>query len=95
MSLRNIHFDVSLSQLESEKAVSFKDIRDLIKSKEDLENVLLSTKVYFETKEELLDFFDILLKYGFKENAISYFEELLQNSNDIEIVNGFNSLLKQ
>ncbi len=73
--------------------IFFKDVKRIVKSREDLENILLSTKVLFEKKEELLEFFDLLLKYGFKENAISYFEELISQIDDIEIINGFNSLL--
>ena len=73
--------------------IFFKDIKQIVKSKEDLENILLSTKVLFEEKDELLEFFDMLLKYGFKENAISYFEELISQIDDIEIINGFSSLL--
>jgi len=73
--------------------IFFKDVKRIVKSREDLENILLSTKVLFEKKEELLEFFDLLLKYGFKENAISYFEELISQIDDVEIINGFNSLL--
>ncbi len=78
---------------EEINGIFFKDVKEIVKSKEDLENILLSTKVLFEKKEELIEFFDMLLKYGFKENAISYFEELISQIDDIEIINGFNSLL--
>ena len=78
---------------EEINGIFFKDVKQIVKSKEDLENILLSTKVLFEKKEELIEFFDMLLKYGFKENAISYFEELISQIDDIEIINGFNSLL--
>ncbi len=73
--------------------IYFKDIKQIVKSKEDLENILLSTKVLFEEKQELIEFFDMLLKYGFKENAISYFEDLISQIDDVEIINGFNNLL--
>jgi hypothetical protein len=74
--------------------ILFSDVKEIVKTKEDLENLLLSTKVVFESKEDLLEFFELLLKHGFKENAISYFEELLPLINDLEIIDGFNSLLK-
>jgi len=77
------------------EGIVFKDVKDIVKSKEELENILLSTKVIFETKEELLEFFELLLKYGFKENAISYFEDILPLVNDVEIIDGFNALLKE
>ena len=73
--------------------VFFEDVKQIVSSKEDLENILLSTKVLFKKKEELLEFFDLLLKYGFRENAISYFEDLITQINDLEIIDGFNNLL--
>ena len=73
--------------------IFFKDVKNIVKTREDLENILLSTKVLFENKEELIEFFDLLLKYGFKENAISYFEDLISQIDDLEIIDGFNNLL--
>ena len=75
------------------EGILFKDVKKIVSSKEDLENILLSTRVFFEQKEELLEFFDMLLKYGFRENAISYFEDLITQMNDLEIIDGFNNLL--
>lgn len=75
--------------------ILFKDVKEIIKTKKDLENIILSTKVIFETKEEVLEFFELLLKYGFRENAINYFEELIFSINDLELIEGFNSLLNQ
>ena len=95
MAILNKLFSPSLSQNNEIDGIFFKDVKQIVKTKEDLENILLSTKVVFESKDELIEFFEMLLKYGFKENAISYFEELLQNLDDIEIIDGFNSLLKQ
>ncbi len=95
MAILNRLFSPSLPKIDDIDGIFFKDVKQIVKSKEDLENILLSTKVVFENKDELIEFFDMLLNYGFKENAISYFEELLQNLNDIEIIDGFNSLLKQ
>ena len=74
--------------------IKFSDVKEIVKSKEELENILLSTKVIFESKDELLQFFEMLLKYGYKESAISYFEELILNMNDYDIIEGFNSLLR-
>ena len=75
------------------EGILFKDVKKIVSSKEDLENILLSTRVFFEQKEELLEFFDMLLKYRFRENAISYFEDLITQMNDLEIIDGFNNLL--
>jgi hypothetical protein len=95
MAILNKLFSPSLSQNNEIDGIFFKDVKQIVKTKEDLENILLSIKVVFENKDELIEFFEMLLKYGFKENAISYFEELLQNLDDIEIIDGFNSLLRQ
>jgi len=76
------------------EGILFEDVKKIVKNKEQLENILLSTKVICENKEDLLEFFEMLVKYGFKENAISYFEEILPLINDIEIIDGFNSILK-
>jgi len=85
----------SFSDFDKEEleGIFFKDVKQIVKSKEDLENILLSTKVLFEEKEEVLEFFEMLLKYGFKENAISYFDDLISEIDDIELIDGFNTLL--
>ena len=79
---------------ENFDGVFFKDVKHLINSKEDLENLLFSTKILFETKDEVVEFFDILLKYGKKESALNYLEELITQINDVEMIDKFNSLLK-
>jgi len=86
----------SSSPLNNEEinGILFNDVKMIVKNKEDLENILLSTKVVFANKEELLEFFEMLLNYGYKESAISYFEEILSNFNDYELINGFNTLLR-
>jgi hypothetical protein len=89
--VKNKKFNVK----EEIEGIFFKDVKNIVKTKEDLENILLSTKVLFESKEELLEFFDMLLKYDFKENALNYLEEILPFINDLEIIDGFNTLLKK
>ena len=74
--------------------IKFSDVKEIVKSREEFENILLSTKVIFESKEDLLEFFEMLLKYGYKDSAINYFEEVILNLNDYDIIEGFNSLLR-
>jgi hypothetical protein len=76
------------------KGILFKDLKDLIKSKEDLENIIFSTKVIFESKSDLMEFFDLLINYGYKEHALNYFEELTSKIDDYDLINSFNELLK-
>ncbi|WP_457560647.1 hypothetical protein [Caminibacter sp.] len=86
---------ISKNANEDIDAILFKDVENLVKTKEDLENILLSTKVAFESKDEVIKFFKMLIDYGFKENALDYFEDFLSQLNDLEIIDGFNSLLKE
>ncbi|WP_456479186.1 hypothetical protein [Nautilia sp.] len=79
---------------EEINGISFTDVKLLVKQRQDLENILLSTKVVFENKKELLEFFEMLLSYGYKESAISYFEDLMADFNDYELIDGFNTLLQ-
>lgn len=74
--------------------ILFKEVKEIVKTREDLENVLLSTKVIFEEKEDLLEFFDMLLKFGFKDKAMSYFEDIISKNSDYELIEKFNTLLK-
>jgi len=80
---------------EDVNGIYFKDVKNIVNSKEDLENILFSTKILFENKRDVIDFFDLLIKYGLKENAIKYFEDLISETQDVEIIDGFNSLLKK
>ena len=74
--------------------ILFKEVKEIVKTREDLENVLLSTKVIFEEKEDLLEFFDMLLKFGFKDKAMNYFEDIISKNSDYELIEKFNTLLK-
>jgi predicted nucleotidyltransferase len=96
MKLMNRLVNDSSAPFNSEdiNGIVFDDVKKIVKNKEDLENIILSTKVVFENKEDLLEFFEMLLKYGYKESAISYFEDVLANFGDYELIDGFNTLLQ-
>ena len=85
----------SSSPFNSEEinGILFNDVKSIVRNKEDLESILLSTKVIFENKEDLLEFFEMLLKFGYKESAINYFENVLANIGDYELIDRFNALL--
>ena len=74
--------------------ILFKEVKNIVKTREDLENILLSTKVIFEEKDDLLEFFDMLLKFGFRDQAMSYFEDIIAQNSDYELIDRFNALLK-
>lgn len=82
------------SSKEELDGILFKEVKKIVKTREDLENILLSTKVIFEEKEDLLEFFDMLLKFGFKDKAMSYFEDIISKNSDYELIDKFNTLLK-
>jgi len=86
----------SPSFLNSEEinGIKFKDVKNIVKNKADLENILFSTKIIFETREELIEFFEMLLNFGFEESAYNYFEEIISAYDDYELINGFNTLLR-
>ncbi len=86
----------SSSPFNSEEinGILFNDVKSIVRNKEDLESILLSTKVIFENKEDLLEFFEMLLKFGYKESAINYFENVLANIGDYELIDRFNALLQ-
>ena len=84
----------SFSSVEEINGILFKDLKDFIKSKEDLENIIFSTKVIFETKSDLMEFFNLLITYGYKDSALNYFEELISEIDDADLINSFNNLLK-
>ena len=92
----NLSDKLSLPPLNPDEinGIKFKDIKHLVTSKEKLENILLSTKIILENKDEVLEFFDILLKYGFRDSAINFFEDIMSKSKDYELIDGFNALLK-
>ncbi len=87
---------LSISPFNSDEidGIKFTDVKNIVKSKEDLENILLSTKIIIENKEQMLELFQMLLDYGFKESAINYFEDISSKMNDYELIDGFNTLLK-
>jgi len=79
---------------EELKAIKYSDVKNIATSREKLENILLSSKIIFEKKEDVLDFFKLLLDYGYKESALNYYEEIIAQNNDYELIEGFNELLR-
>ncbi len=70
------------SFLESEDAISYKDFKELIKSrgsfKRAFEDIMFSTKVIISKKSDFIDFLEELIDNGFKEMALSYLEDALK-----------------
>jgi len=59
--------------------VTLEDVKELVHSKEDLENILFSTKIIVKSKDDVVEFLNLLMKYGYKDSAIEYFERLVSN----------------
>ncbi len=76
-------------------AIFFKDIKNLVKNREDLESILFSTKILFASKEELIEFMKMLIKYGFKDMAYNYFEEITKHSKDIDLIDELSRIIRE
>ena len=60
-------------------AIFYKDIRDIISSKEGLESVLFTNKIVFSSDEELVEFMNRLMQFGYDDMAFDYVETMYQN----------------
>jgi len=56
--------------------VLYEDIKDILVSKEQLENVLFTTRVMFLSNEELVEFMNKLMEYGYEDMALDYVENI-------------------
>jgi hypothetical protein len=75
--------------------VFFKEIEDAITSKEELENLMISSNILFESREEIIKFFEMLLKFDLRDEALNYLEDLVLQIDDAELIDGFNQLFKK
>ena len=56
--------------------VLFRDIKNYLNTKTDVENVLFTTKIMFENNEELMEFMNKLMKFGYEDMALDYVENI-------------------
>jgi len=56
--------------------VLYQDIKELLDDKEQLENLLFTTKIVFVNNEELVEFINKLMEYGYDDMALDYVENI-------------------
>ena len=56
--------------------VLYEDIKDILVSKEQLENILFTTKVVFIGNDGLMEFINKLMEYGYEDMALDYVENM-------------------
>jgi ABC-type ATPase involved in cell division len=66
----------NINELEG---VLFQDVKHLLNNRETLENILFTTKVMFLNQDELVEFINKLMEYGYEDMALDYVEILYEN----------------
>jgi hypothetical protein len=69
-------FQIELQNIEELEGVLYKDIKEFLNSKEVFESVLFTTQLFFQSNEELLDFINKLIEFGYEERAFDYLENI-------------------
>jgi len=67
---------LQIQNIDEVDGVLYKDIKDILVSKEQLENLLFTTRVMFLNNEELVEFMNKLMEYGYEDMALDYVENL-------------------
>jgi hypothetical protein len=68
--------ETKVENIHELEGVLFEDIKHLLNRKEDLENILFTTRVMFINQEELVEFINKLMEYGYEDMALDYVESL-------------------
>ena len=68
----------SRETLDSQDAILYEDFMQIVKDSKDFkqvfQNIMHSTRILIDDKDDLLNFIKLLLKNGYKELALSYLE---------------------
>jgi len=56
--------------------ILYQDIKDILKDKTQLENVLFTTKIMFVDNSELIEFMNKLMEFGYEDMALDYVENI-------------------
>ena len=68
--------EIVVNNIEEIDGVLYRDIKDVITSKELLENILFTTKLMFASNEELIEFINKLMEFGYEDIALDYVENI-------------------
>ena len=69
-------FQIELQNIEELDGVLYQDVKDFLTSKENFESVLFTTQLFFKGDDELLDFINKLIEFGYEERAFDYLENI-------------------
>jgi len=72
----NVVENLTLEDVDSIDGILYNDIKELLDSKENLENILFTTKIMFINNEELIEFMNKLTTFGYDDIALDYVENL-------------------
>jgi ABC-type ATPase involved in cell division len=68
--------ETKIENINEFEGVLFEDVKHLLDKKETLENILFTTRVMFVNQEELVEFINKLMEYGYEDMALDYVENL-------------------
>jgi len=68
--------NVQMQSIDEIDAILYEDIKDILVSKEQLENILFTTKIMFLNNEGLVEFINKLMEYGYEDMALDYVENI-------------------
>jgi len=68
--------ETKVADINELEGVLFQDIKELLNNKETLENLLFTTRVMFLNQDELVEFINKLIEYGYEDMALDYVESL-------------------
>jgi hypothetical protein len=69
---------IKIDNIEEIDGILYKDIKHLLTDKIQFENILFTTKIMFLNNEELIEFMNKLMEYGYEDMALDYVENLYE-----------------
>jgi len=79
--------EMKLQDVNSLDGVLYQDIKDIINDRESLENIIFNNKVLFLNQDELVEFINKLIKYGYEDMALDYLENIYDNVGALDFSN--------
>jgi len=67
---------VELQNINELDGVLYREIKHLLDDKIQLENLLFTTRIMFLDNEELVEFMNKLIEYGYEDIALDYVEHI-------------------
>ena len=68
--------ETKLENIDEIDGILYKDIKNIINSKQNLESILFTTQLLFEDSSEVIEFMNKLTMYGYEDMALDYVERL-------------------